>query len=129
MQFAIVNGVLVAQNDVTPEPLPTTLKPGDELRPGLNKEDVSPGLSGFLAIFFIAAISIVLFLSMTKKLRKVAHKSGTSYRAAATFDGPGPRRKTNAHNGDAGSADGGMTGADSSDSGSSGSDGGGGGGE
>lgn len=55
--------------ETTPSPAPTT----DELRPGLEPTDVSPGLPGFLTIFAVALACVVLFLSLTKQLRKVRH--------------------------------------------------------
>lgn len=57
-----------------------------ELQGGLDPQDVSPGLFGFLAIFLVALACIPLFRSMTSKIR------GVNHRAPAEDDGvpPGP---------------------------------------
>ncbi|HWS57553.1 MAG TPA: hypothetical protein VN257_03370 [Actinotalea sp.] len=53
----------------TPEPvLP-------ELREGLDPDDVTPGLLGFLVIFAAVLACIPLFWSMTGKLRRVEHRA------------------------------------------------------
>ena len=71
--------------ETTPSPAPTT----DELRPGLEPTDVSPGLPGFLTIFAVALACVVLFLSLTKQLRKVRHdeRGAGNGGAAATSGG------------------------------------------
>ncbi len=48
-----------------------TSEPDDGLRDDLTPQDVSPGLLGFVVIFAAAVACIPLFLSMTRKLRKV----------------------------------------------------------
>ncbi|ROS78621.1 hypothetical protein [Cellulomonas sp. PhB143] len=60
-----------------PSPSPT---PGP-LKPELSPYDVSPGLVGFLAIFAVALAAVLLFLSLTKHLRRVRHNE--ELRAAA----------------------------------------------
>ncbi|MET4223441.1 hypothetical protein [Oerskovia enterophila] len=127
--------------ETTPSPAPTT----DELRPGLEPTDVSPGLPGFLTIFAVALACVVLFLSLTKQLRKVrydergagkgaaaatsggAAAAGTSSTATTTGTTDPDRRDgvsdTGSGRDDAGSSDSGS----SSDAGSSGGDSGGGG--
>lgn len=126
--------------ETTPSPGPTT----DELRPGLEPTDVSPGLPGFLTIFAVALACVVLFLSLTKQLRKVRHdeRGAGNGDAAATSGGAAaagtsttattidPDRRDDASEtgtagGDAGASDSGSNGG--SDSGSSGGDSGGGG--
>lgn len=52
----------------TPSPSPTT---GGELDP----LDVSPGLLGFLVTFGLVLVCIVLFVSMTRMLRRVGRRS------------------------------------------------------
>lgn len=49
-----------------PAPVPT----GGTLRPGLEPTDVSPGLLGFLVTFAVAAAVVVLFLFLTRSLRR-----------------------------------------------------------
>lgn len=46
-----------------------------EIREGVDPEDVSPGLLGFLVIFAVALACIPLFRSMTSKLRRVDHRA------------------------------------------------------
>lgn len=108
MQAVITDGVLVFNPgnytghavvaEVTPkdsnEPTTvTTIQPDEpQLRPGLEETDVSPGLPGFLATFAIAVVVIFILLSMTKKLRRVSHSTGSSHRVTAVFDGEGPVR-------------------------------------
>ena len=55
----------------TPSPSPST---GSGLQPGLEPGDVSPGLLGFLPVFAIALVCIVLFRSLTTKLRGVKRR-------------------------------------------------------
>lgn len=98
MNSALMNSEGVTLDAViyaeTPEPTSTTTTPPeDQLRPGLKDTDVSPGLPGFLTIFLITAVAVLLFLSMAGKLRKVAHKDNATNRVTATFDGPGPQRR------------------------------------
>lgn len=52
----------------TPSPSPTT---GGELDP----LDVSPGLLGFLVTFGLVAVCIVLFVSMTRMVRRVGRRA------------------------------------------------------
>ncbi len=125
--------------ETTPSPAPTT----DELRPGLEPTDVSPGLPGFLTIFAVALACVVLFLSLTKQLRKVRHDergagnggaaatsggaaaAGTSTTATTTDpDRRDDASETGTAGGDAGASDSGSN--SGSDSGSSGGDSGGG---
>ncbi|NCT91169.1 hypothetical protein GXB85_09425 [Cellulomonas sp. APG4] len=47
----------------------------DELRPGLEPLDVSPGLLGFLVVFAMVLACIPLFRSMSGKLRGVDHRA------------------------------------------------------
>ena len=41
----------------------------------LDPSQISPGLIGFLATFAIVVVSVLLFLSMTRHLRKVTYRS------------------------------------------------------
>lgn len=59
-----------------------------EIREGVDPEDVSPGLLGFLVIFAVALACIPLFRSMTSKLRRVDHRARLEAEAeGATPDG------------------------------------------
>lgn len=60
----------VVTETTTPEPAPT-----DPLRPDLEPTDVSPGLPGFLAIFVLAAASVVLFFGLSRQLRRMRHNA------------------------------------------------------
>lgn len=57
----------------TPSPSPT---PG--LREGLDESAISPGLAGFLAVFGIALVTVLLFYSLTNKLRGVRQRDGVA---------------------------------------------------
>lgn len=96
MQAAIVDGALVFQTSAATEPSDTeTITPVEnQLRPGLEETDVSPGLPGFLTMFAIAIVVIFIVLNMVKKLRRVNHASGSSHRVTAVFDGERPTRQT-----------------------------------
>lgn len=61
-----MNAFLLLAAAADPSPNPT----GGTLRPGLTETDVSPGLIGFLVTFAIAAACVLLFVSLTKHLRK-----------------------------------------------------------
>lgn len=75
---------LLSSETTTPEPSPSSTQ--SPLREDLDAVDVSPGLPGFLAIFFVALVTILLVLSMTRKLRKVNHSAHNESRVEATFD-------------------------------------------
>lgn len=70
----------------------------DPLRPELQPTDVSPGLSGFLAIFAVALAAIALFFSLSRQLRRMRHNAeaqgigpdGPLDEDAATGEGAGP---------------------------------------
>lgn len=47
----------------------------DELRPGLEPLDVSPGLLGFVVVFAMVLACIPLFRSMSGKLRGIDHRA------------------------------------------------------
>ena len=68
MNAFLLRGVGVL-TQATPSPVPT---PG--LREGLDEGSISPGLAGFLAVFGIALASLVLFYSLTGKLRRVRRR-------------------------------------------------------
>ncbi|MGP7960348.1 hypothetical protein ACTVCO_06000 [Sanguibacter sp. A247] len=67
---------------VAPSPSPT-----DVLRPGLDPYDVSPGLLGFLAIFAVAGVCIVGWLSLNRKVRRLRFEERAAG-AAGADDGP-----------------------------------------
>lgn len=59
-----------------------------ELREGVNPEDVSPGVLGFLVIFAVVLACIPLFRSMTSKLRGVDHRERREAGVMPTTDRP-----------------------------------------
>ena len=59
MSVALLGGLLA---DVSPSPSPTA--------PVLEDWEVTPGLTGFLATFAIAAAAVLLFLSLSRHVRK-----------------------------------------------------------
>lgn len=54
-----------------PSPDPTE----GQLRPGLETWEVSPGLIGFLVTFALAVACVLLFLNMSKHLRRAGHNA------------------------------------------------------
>ncbi|MFJ3405809.1 hypothetical protein [Promicromonospora sp. NPDC090134] len=54
-----------------PSPNPTE----GQLRPGLESWQVSPGLVGFLVTFVLALACVLLFLNMSKHLRRAGHNA------------------------------------------------------
>ena len=66
---ALVAGVLTLVTDPSPNPTEGTL------RPGLEEWQVSPGLIGFAAVFALALACVLLFLNMSKHLRRVGYNA------------------------------------------------------
>jgi hypothetical protein len=66
---ALVAGALAFATD--PSPNPTE----NQLRPGLEEWQVSPGLIGFLVTFVLAVACVLLFLNMSKHLRRAGHNA------------------------------------------------------
>lgn len=75
---------VISTETTTPEPSPSSTQ--SPLREDLDAVEVSPGLPGFLAIFVVALATIVLVLSMTRKLRRVNHRAHNESVVDATFD-------------------------------------------
>ncbi|WP_206188146.1 hypothetical protein [Sanguibacter sp. HDW7] len=65
LSLAALAALLPAQT-LTPSP-----SPSDVLRPGLDPYDVSPGLIGFLAIFAVAAVCVLGWMSLNRKVRRM----------------------------------------------------------
>lgn len=103
---------LAALVAVAPSPNPT---PG--LRDGLDESIISPGLAGFLAVFGIALAAVLLFYSLTGKLRRVKVRGAGAAEPAVGASGPGPVARGSVVDGDGGAArqgaDGASAGADS----------------
>ncbi|GAB4086767.1 hypothetical protein GCM10028784_33970 [Myceligenerans cantabricum] len=55
----------------TPVPDPTE----GGLRPGLETTDITPGLTGFLVTFAVAIACVLLFLSLSRHLRRTRHNA------------------------------------------------------
>lgn len=64
-----------------PEPSPTPT-----LRDDLDPLDVSPGFEGFVVTFLLAAVAIVLFLSMTRRMRRIKYRASRAEEAEAAAD-------------------------------------------
>jgi uncharacterized membrane protein YgcG len=103
-----------------PAPNPTE----NQLRPGLEEWQVSPGLIGFVVTFALAVACVLLFLNMSKHLRRAGRNAREQGLAVPTPDVIGFRR---AEGGEAARTDDskGSDAAGSSDSGDSSPDGGG----
>ena len=58
--------------------LPQLVNPGGtedgELKSGLSIADVTPGLLGFLATFFLVLVVVLLIRDMTKRIRRVRYR-------------------------------------------------------
>jgi hypothetical protein len=65
----LIAGALAAATD--PSPNPTE----GQLRPDLETWQVSPGLIGFVITFALALACVVLFLNMSKHLRRAGHNA------------------------------------------------------
>jgi uncharacterized membrane protein YgcG len=65
----LMGGALALATD--PSPNPTE----GQLRPGLETWQVSPGLIGFLVTFALAVACVLLFLNMSKHLRRAGHNA------------------------------------------------------
>jgi hypothetical protein len=91
----LVAGALALATD--PSPNPTE----NQLRPGLEEWQVSPGLIGFVVTFALAVACVLLFLNMSKHLRRASHNARAQGLPVATPDVIGFSRKE----GDAGGAD------------------------
>ncbi|WP_051433088.1 hypothetical protein, partial [Promicromonospora kroppenstedtii] len=65
----LIAGALAAATE--PSPNPTE----GQLRPGLETWQVSPGLIGFVITFALALACVVLFLNMSKHLRRAGHNA------------------------------------------------------
>ncbi|MGO1317415.1 MAG: hypothetical protein ACTMIR_10330 [Cellulomonadaceae bacterium] len=70
---------LVVLTAPSPSPSPT-----DVLRPDLNPYDVTPGLLGFLAAFFLALVGILGWFSMNRKVRRIAYDERAGKATEAT---------------------------------------------
>jgi len=129
----LIRGALAFATEPSPNPTENTL------RPGLEEWQVSPGLVGFIVTFVLAVGCVLLFLNMSKHLRRVGHNARdqgipvpapqvVSFRRSDTAGGgaAGGRRDDDPASGDSGAHDTG--GSSDSSGGSSGGDSGGGGG-
>ena len=65
MTTALQTAVLLAAED-------------SNLRPGLDQEEVTPGIEGFLLTFLMVALSVVVIRMMVRSVRKVKLRSKTA---------------------------------------------------
>lgn len=75
---------------VAPSPTPTE----GVLRPGIEETDVSPGLVGFLVTFALVLGCIVLFISMSRHLRRTRQNAEVRGMEVAQNKGIGIQRTT-----------------------------------
>jgi hypothetical protein len=69
----------------SPAPTPTP-----SLRPGLNQDQVTPGLLGFLLTAFIVVLTALLIVDMVRRIRRVRYRAQVEEeRAAAEEAGQG----------------------------------------
>lgn len=68
----------------------TTATPSPEvsLHEGLKDTDVSPGFVGFAVTFVVVVAVIGLMLSMTKRVRRIAHSQNASHTVEAELQVP-----------------------------------------
>lgn len=85
-----------------PSPNPTE----GTMRPDLETWEVSPGLVGFLFTFAVAAACVLLFLNMSKHLRRAGHNARQQGLEIAQPEGIGFRRTDDADGVSIGSPDG-----------------------
>lgn len=65
----LMSGALALATEPSPNPTEGTL------RPGLEEWQVSPGLIGFVVTFALALACVLLFLNMSKHLRRAGHNA------------------------------------------------------
>ncbi|MFC8801687.1 hypothetical protein ACFT2C_28455 [Promicromonospora sp. NPDC057138] len=109
----LVAGALARAAEPTPNPTE------GQLRPGLESWQVSPGLIGFVVTFALALACVLLFLNMSKHLRRAGHNARQQGLPVATQEGIGFRRSEgDTREGDTSAADGaeGTDAADTPDS-------------
>ncbi len=67
--------VIVWMADPTPSPTPGEFT-GDE-------NAVTPGVIGFVATFFVAAVTVLLLIDMTRRVRRVRYRAEVQEKLAA----------------------------------------------
>lgn len=73
-----------------------TDNPAGDLKPGLEPSQVSPGLAGFLATFFLVAVVILLILDFNRRNRRLRYRAQYAEQRAAE-DGLGGYAHTSAN--------------------------------
>lgn len=74
--------VIVFLADPTPSPAPGEFT-GDA-------NAVTPGVVGFIVTFFIAAITVLLLIDMTRRVRRVRYRAEVQAKLAAEREGSSP---------------------------------------
>lgn len=64
-----------------------TPPPGGDLREGLDPDQVSPGLVGFIATLAVVLVTVLLILDMTRRVRRVRYRKEAEDLAGAGNDG------------------------------------------
>ena len=80
-------------------PVPT---PTPSLRPGLDQDQVTPGLLGFLLTAFIVVLTALLIVDMVRRIRRVRYRAQVEEERAAAEEA-GEAGANPEANGDAGS--------------------------
>ncbi len=68
-----------------------TPSPAVSLRDGLKDTDVSPGFAGFAVTFVVVLVVIGLMLSMTRRVRRIAHSQDATHMVEAEVQVPDDR--------------------------------------
>lgn len=81
-----------------------TENPAGDLKPGLEPSQVSPGIAGFIATFFLAALVIVLVIDFNRRNRRLRYRTLYAEKRAAE-EGVGGYAHHRASNAEAGAVD------------------------
>lgn len=60
-----------------------TENPAGDLKPGLEPSQVSPGLAGFIATFFLVAVVILLIIDFNRRNRRLRYRAQYAEQRAA----------------------------------------------
>jgi hypothetical protein len=83
MSFGVLASyVIVFLADPTPSPTPGEFTG--------NEDAVTPGVIGFVATFFIAAMTVLLLVDMTRRVRRVRYRAEVQEKLAAEAEAAKP---------------------------------------
>ena len=69
-------------------PLVPFVVPAPDAPRGLDPDDVSPGVEGFIATFAVVVVAVLLILSLVRRLRRLRHRAEVEA-AQQPADAPG----------------------------------------